>query len=138
MRSHDQRQKTYGVGAVTGGRRFAFVLRGGRFVFPEFEFAGDGVAERFALAFGRLALPLAFRFWLRFEFALALAFAFAGFRLGVGLALGDTLLLLPFCEVVPVSEFEFTGVLASPLAGGRLISTATVWPTFTISPACGS
>lgn len=137
MRSHDQCKKIYGVGAVTGGRRFVFVLRGGRFAFPEFEFAGDGVDERFALAFARLALPLAFRFWLRFEFAFALAFALAGFRFGVGLGLGETLLLL-FCGLISVSEFEFTGVLASPLAGGRLISTATVWPTFTISPACGS
>src|SRR2546421_7759039 len=131
--------KTYGVGAVTGGRWLVFTFRGGRFVFPEFAFAGAGLAERlaFALAFARFALPLAFRFWLRFEFAFVLALAFAGFRFGVGLALGDTLLLL-FCGLVSVWVFAFVGVLASPLAGGRLMSTATVCPTLTISPACGS
>ena len=61
--------------------------------------------------------------------SLAIATGLGLHNLSEGLAIGES---------AHVGAIAFTGVLASPLAGGRLMSTATVWPTFTTSPACGS
>ena len=93
----------------------------------------------FALAGGRLAFALAF----------ALAFLFGvGFFFGLSFAFADRLLLslppeLELVSVVLLLVFEFVfesefGTELSPFSDGRLMSTATVWPTLTISPACGN
>jgi hypothetical protein len=116
---------------LRGGWRFAFA--------PELAFAGTGVPLRLALVFtGRLVFRFAFP--LSFEFLLGVGFFF-----GLSFAL---LLLFVFPRSVFVFAFVFAFALAfalafaggvlSPLLLARLISTATVWPTFTISPACGS
>jgi hypothetical protein len=133
-----------GVGAA-GGRRLLFKLRGGvgRLAFSPVAFAlfGTGVATRFAFAF---ITRLAFAFRLALPFALPFSFAFL---LGVGFFFGlsfvfDELLLLLLAGSVFVFVFalvlEFAGGVLSPLPLARLMSTATVWPTLTISPACGS
>ncbi len=128
-----------------------FRLRGGcRLALPpEFAFAGTGVAARLAFV---LVGRLAFAFRLAFVFRFALLFPFSlPFLLGVGFLFGlsfvlDELLLL----LLALDEFAFAFALAfafvfvfaegvvSPLPPARLMSTATVWPTLTISPACGS
>ena len=119
-----------------------FAFRGGGLGPRLFEFElADGVAARVALLFGfgvaRLALPLPF--WFRVAFALAFAFAFVGdgFLLGVGVGLAEEL-LLAFLFSVAVFAFVFADSVGSPVAVPRLMSTATVCPTFTMTPACGN
>lgn len=132
-----------GVGAGAG--RLLFGRGGCRLAFTPVEFvAGTGVAPRLAFTFpGRLA------FEFRFPFAFALSFEFfggVGFFLGLfSLVFADELLLLLFAAefvfafaAVLAFAFAFAGGVLSPLVEPRLISTATVCPTFTISPACGS
>jgi hypothetical protein len=131
----------YGVGAGTG-RRLVFVFRGGGVVLRLFEFGlTAGVAVRIALLFrfgvARLALP----FWFRvaFAFAFALSFLGVGLFLGVGVGLAEELeLAFVFLFSVDVFAFVFAGSAVSPVADPRLMSTATVCPTFTITPAWGS
>jgi hypothetical protein len=110
-------------------------------VFPLFVFAlAGGVAVRFALPFrfGMTRFALAFRFWFdKFAFALSFALRFAGFFFGVGLGLADMLLVFWFLFSVDVFSFVLEGVVVSPFVA-RLMSTATVWPTFTVTPAAGS
>ena len=119
-----------------------FELRGGRVVFPLFVLTPlfAGVAGRFTFALGVTRFALPFRFWLRLAaFALSLAFLFAGFFRGVGVAVADEFVFLfSFLFSVGVFAFALSGAVDSPFAVGRLMSTATVWPTFTISPAWGS
>jgi hypothetical protein len=111
----------------------------GRFAFPLVEFV------LVATGAGRFALGAAFAFRFRFRFvefafpfALSLPFLFAGFFLGVGVGEADEL-GIEFSGFVSGEGLAFAvGAVASPFALGRLISTATVWPTFTITPACGS
>lgn len=129
----------YGVGAGTG-RRLEFAFRGGGLGPRLFEFAA-GVAVRVALVFkfgvARLALP--FWFLVAFAFAFALSFLGVGFLLGVGVGLADELaLLFAFLFSGVALAFVFGVSAGSPVADPRLISTATVCPTFTITPACGN
>ncbi len=104
-------------------------------------FVCAGVAFEFPLPFsGRLLLRFAARFAL--PFALSFAFLFAGFRLlalAFELFAEDELLSWPVGELSAFAfAFALLGGAYSPSLVGRLISTATVWPTLTISPACGS
>lgn len=119
-----------------------FELRG-RGVFPLFVLlpvlAGAAPRFEFTLGVARFALPLRFRFAPAFALAFSLAFLFAGFLRGVGVALADEFVFLfSFLFSDDVFAFASAGAVASPFAVGRLMSTATVWPTLTISPACGS
>lgn len=136
------RSRGQGVGATTGGRRLLFRFRGRlAFSLVEFPLAGLGVAALLAFALPVVArFAFAFWFWLRFApaFAFALAFLLSGFFLALAFA-AELLLISVFrSEVEFVFVFEFSGVELSPLAVARLMSTATVCPTFTISPACGN
>ena len=121
---------------TAGGRRFTFVFVPARFAGVVLLFVCTGVAFEFVLPFSaRLVLRFAVRL------ALSFAFLFAGFRLfALALALfaedelsGSVGELWAFALA-----FALLGAEYSPSLVGRLISTATVWPTFTISPACGS
>ena len=132
--------KSQGVGVRTGGRRLTFELVVARLV-GVFVFACVGVAFEFALPL-RFVLWFADRFELLFRLSVALAFRFAGLRLlalAFELFADDELLSWLAGEALAFAlVFEFDGVETSPSLVGRLISTATVWPTFTISPACGN
>src|SRR5437868_4306229 len=125
-----------GVGVRTGGRRLTLVLPVARLAGVVFELVCVGVAFEFALPFtARFVLRFA-RFALPFE--LSFAFRFAGLRLfafAFELLVDDELLLSWFAGEALAFAFESAGVETSPSFAGRLISTATVCPTFTISPA---
>ena len=88
---------------------------------------------------------LALRFALPFE--LSLAFLLAGLFFGLfSFELDAELPALLFSVLFPLSVFVFAEFvldavwfeLLSPSFEARLRSTATVCPTLTISPACGS
>ncbi len=137
---------------MTGGRRFVFEFTVPRLVLAlgaapfEFELVRPGVAVALAFKFSFAArLALLFRLRLATRFALALAFRLSlPFRLaGFFFCLLSFEFALVFAAelfscLLPAAVFVFAGVEASPSFVGRLISTATVWPTLTISPACGS
>jgi len=134
-----------GVGAGVTGRRSVFTFRGGRLALPAgaFTFPGDGVTTRLAFVFAGGRLAFGFRL-LALAFALAFLFG-VGFFFGLSFAFSETLLLseleLVLVALLFVFEFAFEsefGTELSPLSDGRLMSTATVWPTLTISPACGN
>ena len=116
---------------MTGGRRLAFPL-GTLF---EFKLLCTGVPVGLAFTFpfvARLAARLAF------DFKLSLAFWLAGFFFGL-LSFEFVLefVVLLFSGFFSVLEFslEFVEVGVSPSLDERLMSTATVCPTLTISPA---
>lgn len=88
---------------------------------------------------------LAFRFWfvgrLLLSFKLSFAFLLAGFRFDLlSLALAFALVELLFSGLLAESLLVLDVVVLelSPSFVGRLMSTATVCPTLTISPAWGS
>ena len=125
-----------------------FVLAAPRLEFTlgvlfEFRLLGAGVPAGLAFTLvGRLAFALVLR--LRFVFALAfrlsLAFLLAGFffaLLSLALAFGFPVLM--FSDFFSTLVFSFAFVEdTSPSLVGRLMSTATVCPTLTTSPAWGS
>lgn len=133
--------RNYGVGAGTG-RRLVFPFRGGWLVLRllAFELVA-GVAARGALLFrfgvARLALPLTFRFRFKLAFAFLLSLLLSVLLLGVGVGEAEEL-VFAFLFSLAVFASVFTGSTASPDAEALLMSTATVWPTFTMTPACGS
>src|ERR1700756_2852823 len=90
-----------------------------------------------------MALKLLFRFGLASRFtllSLSLPFLFTGLRLSLfSFELDWELLFSCFTSLVLfVFELGDSVIDVSPSLAGRLISTATVWPTLTISPARGS
>ena len=100
-----------------------------------------GLAFTFALV-GRFVLPLLLRLRLtaRFEFVfeLSLAFLLTGFFFGLlSFEFELEFVALSFSGFFSVFEFvfAFVEVELSPSLVGRLMSTATVCPTLTISPA---
>ena len=127
-----------------------FKLPAPRLAFPpgavfEFRLLCTGVPAGLAFTFPfvtRLALALLLRFRLAarfmFAFRLSLAFLLAGFVFGL-LSFEFVLefVALSFCGFFSVLEFsfEFADVEVSPSLVERLMSTATVCPTLTISPA---
>lgn len=85
----------------------------------------------------------AFRFWLAgrllFPFKLSFAFLLVGFRFDLlSLVFAFALVELLFSCLLADSVLVLDVLELSPSFVGRLMSTATVCPTFTISPACGS
>ena len=137
---------------MTGGRRLAFTLPAPRLAFAlgtlfEFKLLCTGVPAGFAFTFPfplvtRLALALLLRFRLAgrfvFAFKLSLPFLLTGFffcLLSFELVL--ELVVLLFSGFFSVLDFslEFVEVGVSPSLDERLMSTATVCPTLTISPA---
>src|SRR6266516_3210903 len=139
----------YGVGRLAGDGR---TTGGGRLFesTPRFAFAlafafDASVALRFSVLL-LTTLKLAFRFPLAparlpfmLPFALPFAFLFAtfGFMGLFSFKLSDAALFSLSAGLVGVGTAS-PDVTVSPSFAARLISTATVWPAFTISPAPGS